>query len=88
VRNPTKANDEFMTAYLHSWVVGSVTVVEGIYKFIKSKDADSFDKVLQAMRKDLTLSNEDLPVSEGDLKKLTISGLFPAPQLPLPEGGM
>lgn len=87
IRNPSKNSDDFTTAYLHTWVMGSPAVVQAVGDFLKSRDFKSLDKLLLAMRKDLRhLDAEDY--YEYALDNVSSKGLFPPPPSVEPEQGL
>ena len=77
IREPTEKAADFTTAYLHTWVVGSHTVLKCIYDFLNEPNDKVLDALLRAMRADLTLESEDQFRS---LTGLTSEKLF----LPIP----
>lgn len=76
IRNPTAAGDEFTTAYLHAWVVGSIDVLREVDEFLKKRDWKSLDRLLGAMREDLALELGE------SLEGLSSIDLFPTPPSP------
>ena len=86
IRDPENNRDKFATAFLHSWITCNDEVVLQLFAFLKHRDAEHLDSVIQAMRRDIRLSPR-LSYREQDGKEqvITCAGLFPAPQ-PRPSG--
>jgi hypothetical protein len=72
VRNPNQGGDDFTTAHLFTWVVGSPKVVGLTSLFIHERTPENLDALLLAMRSDLALES-------WRLDEATTSGLFPVP---------
>lgn len=76
IRDPERAGDEFSTAYLQTWVAGSVAVLQGVQQFLERRDYQSLDMLLHAMRDDLSLEERG---SDRALREITSKDLFPVP---------
>lgn len=77
IRNPSHNGDDFTTAHLFTWVVGSPEVVALTSRFMRERTPDSLDALLLAMRKDLALETRPL-------REVSTQELFP---IPAPVGG-
>ncbi len=80
IRDSNAKNDEFSTALLHAWVVGSPEVVRYTDVFMKEKTYVALDNLLNAMRNDVGLVK---PVNDGTSTR----ELFPV-VTPKPVGGL
>ena len=76
IRNPERTGDNFTTAYLYTWITGSVAVVEAVNAFLKNQNSKTLDALLRTMRDDLTLEKWG---SDQALKAISSEGLFPVP---------
>lgn len=77
IYEPRAGSDTFATAFLQTWVSGSIAVVEAIDAFQKNPSYPALDALLHAMRDDLTLEGEG---SDHFRLSVSTSGLFPAPE--------
>ncbi len=64
VRKHEQASDNFSTAYLHTWVIGSTEVLTAMQKFLDTPSSLTLDEVLMAMRQDLAVGTEGVETNE------------------------
>lgn len=76
LRNPEENGDDFTSAHLLSWVVGSPEVVKLTLQFMGAKNVDTLNKLLMQMRSDLKMQIDSLVDT-------TTKDLFP--ELPPPK---
>jgi hypothetical protein len=78
VRFPQKNRDEFATAFLHTWLIGSDPVVVAVQRFFDERTVNSLDSIVKAMRSETGLPKEIYTVlPSGNTLLITSQGLYP-----------
>jgi hypothetical protein len=81
LRDPEQKGDDFMSAHLLTWVLGSPEVVNLTLEFMAKQDDLTLNRLLIQMRSDL-----NMPAT--GLSSLSTQGLLAAPPAQKPRGGL